>query len=512
MPEVLMSNHRAAFAAPAVQRAAEGPAVRPILQSFFAELNACQIRYCHWKSNVRLAQALTADDDVDLLVDHRSAAKFHELVLKHGFKRVLSRGGMDHPGVFHAIALDEARSELVHLHAYFQIVSGDSLVKNYRFAVEDALLDDTRVLYGVRVPSPEAELILFTLRHALKHAYAVEILLVRRDAKSATEEFAWLRSAADPARCAELWRDLFPELGEDLFHDLLDVFAHEGSSLRMRVQLARKTASLLRGRRRCGAVAAGLSRAQRVATLLRNRISARRDFVPETGGSIIAFVGPKATGKSTLTNELRRRLGAAYDLEHVHAGKPPATPLTWLPRLLIPAVRKLFPGERSGEYEKPDRASKKHYSLLYCLRMLMLAHDRRVLLTRALRLSTAGAIVISDRYPSGMTGAIDSSCFGDDALDAAGSGLKRWIMRKERAAYARMPKPNYVIRLSAPIETSIARDASRLKDGGPDADAVRRRWTLETGGCYASRTETVRTDRPLEETVANVVRAAWSQI
>ena len=146
----------------------------------------------------------------------------------------------------------------------------------------------------------------------------------------------------------------------------------------------------------------------------------------------------------------------------------------------MPAARFLFSKERAGEYERPERRREKRYSLLYILRMTLLAYDRRKLLGRALRAATAGSVVISDRYPSESVGAIDSCCFDEAALAKCSSPLKRWLMNQERALYKGLPKPGLLLRLEAPIETTIERDARRLKQGGPDAAAVRRRWELES--------------------------------
>ena len=159
-----------------------------------------------------------------------------------------------------------------------------------------------------------------------------------------------------------------------------------------------------------------VSRLWRVLSMLVKRFRRRRDLVLQTGGMIVALVGPKASGKSTIAHALATRLGSHLDVVRIHAGKPPATALTLLPRLLVPAARLLFSKERAGEYEKPERRREKRYSLLYVLRMTMLAYDRRKLLSRALRAATAGSVVISDRYPSESVGAIDSCCFDDATL------------------------------------------------------------------------------------------------
>jgi thymidylate kinase len=236
-------------------------------------------------------------------------------------------------------------------------------------------------------------------------------------------------------------------------------------------------------------------------------------LVLQTGGMIVALVGPKATGKSTISHVLATRLGQHLDVVRIHAGKPPATALTLLPRLLVPAARFLFSKERSGEYEKPERRSEQRYSLLYILRMTLLAYDRRKLLCRALRAATAGSVVISDRYPMESVGTIDSSCFDEAAVAKCSSPLQRWLMNEERALYKGLPKPGLLLCLEAPIETTIERDARRLKRDGPDAAAVRRRWELESRPVSSGKlTIWIDTSRPLDETVRSAIAAVWSAL
>jgi thymidylate kinase len=228
---------------------------------------------------------------------------------------------------------------------------------------------------------------------------------------------------------------------------------------------------------------------------------------------IVALVGPKATGKSTISQELATRLGLHLDVVRIHAGKPPATALTLLPRLLVPVARLLFSKERPGEYEKPERRGEKRYSLLFILRMTLLAYDRRKLLSQALQAATAGSVVISDRYPSESIGAIDSCCFDEAALARCSSPLKRWLMNQERVLCKGLPKPSLLLCLEAPIETTIERDARRVKPGGPDAAALQRRRELESRLGFSETLEIrVDTNRPLEETIRTVVGTVWAAL
>jgi len=500
--------------AASVQSDDAGPAVssKAAIRSLFNSLEQKGVRYCHWKSNIRLEETLAAAEDIDLLVDQRDAGLFHAALLENGFKLTQSRSGIGHPGVFHALGLDEASAELVHVHAYFQIVSGDSLVKSYRLPIERSLLEQTCYLHGVRVPVPEAELVLFALRIALKHTGPIEVLMANRHYRSVSRELGWLREAANAERAEALCTTLFPSIDPPLFRQLLTAIEAERAVAR-RVVLGWRVARRLRGLRRLSPMLGAASRLWRVLSLLVKRFRRRNDLVLQTGGMIVALVGPKATGKSTIGHVLATRLGLHLDVFRIHAGKPPATALTLLPRLLVPAARCLFSKERAGEYEKPERRREKRYSLLYILRMTLLAYDRRNLLRRALRAATAGSVVISDRYPSESVGAIDSCCFDEAALANCSSPLKRWLTNQERALYKGLPRPGLLLCLEAPIETTIERDALRLKQGGPDAAAVRRRWELESRpepfGTLAIRIDT---SQPLDETVRTVVRAVWSAL
>jgi thymidylate kinase len=272
-------------------------------------------------------------------------------------------------------------------------------------------------------------------------------------------------------------------------------------------------ASRVRGNRRLGALAVIVERWRRTGVMVYQRWLDRRDARPVEGGAIIALVGPKASGKSTLGGRLARTFGKHLDVRPVHVGKPPATWLTLLPRAAIPLARKVFPGERSGEYEKLERLAAGSFSLLYVLNMTMLAHDRRALLERCAGIAASGAIVVTDRFPSKTDGAIDGSRFDDASLAACPPGLKRWLMLRERALYLDLPEPDLVIRLQVPPALAVTRDKQRVKEGGPDAAAVLRRWEMETLGSFGN-VPVVEIDTAVSvgESAVLVVKEAWAVI
>ncbi|WP_340268407.1 AAA family ATPase [Sphingobium mellinum] len=476
----------------------------------FAELDRQGIRYCHWKSNIRLDKTLCGREDIDLLVHPSDADAFQHVINQCGFKLAISRPGAGHAGVFHALAWDPHIGRLLDLHTYHQLVSGDSFVKSFRFPVEEDLLARTSLLMDVRVPHPTSELVLFLLRILLKHISIVETVKVNGHFDECRDELAWLLERSDIHEAAALCEDWFPSVRIPV-QRMIDCIA--SGTVAQRVAMGMKVAWELRHQRRLGHVATGFSRIVRVGKHYAMRIRSRRNLSLLSGGAWIALVGPKGTGKSTLAKQVAQKLGKNLDVTTIHLGKPPVTWLSFLPRLFVPAVRKALPDERLSEYQKPERRAERRYSTIFVIGKLLVAHDRRRLLTRSMRMISSGTIVISDRCPATNATGLDGSAFDDLSITQASSSFQRWLMEWERSIYRNLPKPRLVLKLSVPIATAIERDLARCKPGGPDPAAIRRRWTLESEAEFAkSAVCVIDTGGDLEETVQTATTRVWQSL
>ena len=503
---------QAANAPPVVSIVTGNKDLRPsaIGLMLFAALEREGIRYCHWKSNIRLDETLSGQQDIDLLVHPADAHGFQRVINECGFKLTVSRMGGGHPGVFHALAWDPDSGRLLDLHAYHQLVSGDSLVKSFRFPVEEDFLATTSSLMGVRVPEPSAELVLYLLRILLKHSGIIEVRKVNSHYGHCRDELSWLLHRADVAEAAALCGAWFPTLRIPV-QQMIDCVAT--GSIAARVAMGMRVAWALRHHRRIGHVAAGFSRVMRFGTKTAGRLRKRRNLSLLAGGAWIALVGPKGTGKSTLSKLLAKRLGTKLDVKLFHFGKPPATWLSFLPRLVVPAVRRALPTERPSAPEAPERWAERRYSTLFLISKLLVAFDRQRLLIRNMRAMSAGAIVISDRcHVTNGTG-MDGSAFDDLALSRARSPFQRWLMERERAIYRCLPRPRLVFKLSVPLETAIQRDLARRKRGGPDPSAVQRRWNGESGAEFAKSTVClIDTNGDIEDTLRAITARVWQAI
>ncbi|MCK4440925.1 MAG: hypothetical protein KAU90_02900, partial [Sulfurovaceae bacterium] len=60
-------------------------------QDLINKLNKENIRYCHWKSNLLLDDALDGYDDLDLLVSRDDIYKFESLINQLGFKEATNK-------------------------------------------------------------------------------------------------------------------------------------------------------------------------------------------------------------------------------------------------------------------------------------------------------------------------------------------------------------------------------------------------------------------------------------
>jgi thymidylate kinase len=251
--------------------------------------------------------------------------------------------------------------------------------------------------------------------------------------------------------------------------------------------------------------------------LSRRLIHTQRDKALVSGGAVIAFVGPEASGKSTLLAELSRWLGQDLAVARVHAGKPPATLLSALPNLVVPALRRLLPASRSTRIEADHATSDRReppdprYPLLFGIRSVMLAYDRRSLLVRAFRESANGTIVLCDRYPSLGSGALDGPQLSRFPQPAGRSSLRSLLARVEASLYRDIPPPDMVLQLSVPLEVAVHRNATRGKK--EPEDYVRLRHSLIANQDFGrTPVHRINTDRPVAETVLEVKRALWNAL
>lgn len=428
------------------------------ISKLFENLTSHEVKYCHWKSNNNLDKALAGIDDLDILVALGDYGAFSVVVAELGFRLAIEKNGVNNPFVFHYYALDPSEGILVHLHVYFRIVTGGSLVKNHWIPVEGMLLENRTKLDGVPVPVKEADFILFVLRKFIEQPSLAEHYLFYRDYNNIIREYRWLTSEIDRVLVDSLLAKWLPNVPSTLFWQCAEVLPKKHRFLE-RVRL---------GNRILGyfplTVAPSVQVSViRIFTLLSNYVNARirifnnkRTLHP--GGLIIAFVGSEASGKSTLSSRTGAWLGEVFEIERVHMGKPRRTWRTRVPFLVIG----LYSGMKraikrsTGKTGAANRlgnageAFEPHPVVAY-----LDAIDRFSLIRKCSRRMMAGSFVLMDRYPETKQGGIDGPRI-------SGSGpFTNLLGRMERRIYSNFPPIDVIFKVMAPLETTLERNAGR---------------------------------------------------
>lgn len=234
-------------------------------------------------------------------------------------------------------------------------------------------------------------------------------------------------------------------------------------------------------------------------------------------GAVIAFVGPEATGKSTLVAATTDWLRETAPTHSIHAGKPPPTAVTAPVAQILPLLRRragdlrttrLEHAAASRLNEAPPAAGWK--SLVYASRAVLLAWERRCLLLRAGNAAMQGQFVVCDRYPSELPGAMDSPRLLPQTVPAGIAGYPyRWLAALEKSLYAQIPPPDVVVRLYVSLETAKQRNKDRSKDDKQgDAYIAARHAQCRQWRRHGTRhIIDIDTEQPLDVTIGSVRQA-----
>lgn len=484
-------------------------------QELFEELHTNKINYCHWKSNLALAESLAGKTDIDLLVHRQDAAQFRIILSRLCFQPATTTDSEPFPSMEHYYGLDEESGVLLHVHVYYRVITGESLTKNYHLPIEDMLLQNTREMLSVRVPTKSAELVVFPLRIMLKHTATTELLMLSRYWDEVKPEIDWLmenNSLSGAIRLVEQW---LPALDPGLYIKCV-MALKTPTPLVQRIQLGHQLRAQLRPYARHSAVHNWTAGTKKFSKMFYQRVhGSKRGMVPRDGGVMIAFVGSEATGKSTLLAEMKAWLGEHFDVEQIHVGKPKSTPLSIVPNVFVPTLRSLLPGSRTTNIEaqkglgaQSEKAASE-FPLTFGVRSALLAYDRRALLTRAYSKAANRTIVLCDRYPSALNGAPDSPQLPQMNGSSTADPVRQQLAQIENRLYQEIPAPDMVIYLNAPLEVTISRNANRGKE--EPEDYVRRRHARSSNLEFEkTQVYKINTDQPFDQTVREVKRAIWN--
>jgi hypothetical protein len=445
--------------------------------SVFEAMNRSGIRYCLWKSNIRLPQGLLGQTDLDVLVDREQAGLFAQVLSGCGLKRFHAPPGRDYPAVENYLGFDDATGKLFHLHVHYQLVLGEQFAKNYRLPLERHLLDSEYFAQGVRIVAPELEIIVLCIRILLKYRdrdVVKDVLGLHSPNIPPTfvKEIEWLLVQVTEERMSAALSALSDVVPNDLIRTFLGIATSRRRSGLALYRLRNRVRGEFSPFQRSDAFKAGL---RYFHGLWGRRGSPHSSSITKmtapAGGLTLAIIGADGAGKTTVTELIARWLRWKIDARTYYLGSKKPSRSAMFYYFVYRAFRRAariadghLPAGRLVEFLGWLR------DLPLCLHHIAVAHQRHSRHLEGSRLAMAGSVVIYDRFPVAVLNTrkpLDQEMDGPRVAEVARGRrdpLIRALIRAEQDLYDSIRPPDYVVVLEVSPEISARRK--------PDHDPV----------------------------------------
>lgn len=431
-------------------------------KDFFESLNHDCIRYCHWKSNIRLQKALSGRTDLDILIHRDDKERFEESLKKFGFKQILSPSEKQYPGLEDYLGFDYDTGSLIHLHVHYNLILGQRYIKNHHLPIEEMVLRNLTTRNNVFIPIPELELLILIIRAHMK----IDIISLLKQAvkdlsrspytpfpEHIEKELDELISKSDAKRLIDLLRQTGLPIPEDLFKGFISRFASRELNCIGVLRDCFRIFSALKMFRRRTSLSMYLGYAYRaiwdLPVISRFRPS-RKKTLPGWG-RIYAFVGADGSGKSTLVNDLDQWLSWKLSVRRYYFGIP-KNKMIQIVSEVIYVFKKL----------RLERISSMMESWLW----IAIARHRQALSMHTHEAAAQGDIVISDRYPLKEFHHMDEPMDGPRLMNRS-TWLDSLLAALEISYYNRILPPDRIFILKVDL------DEVRLRKNDLDLDTHR---------------------------------------
>lgn len=502
--------------APSAARVAEAapPAALETAAALFAALNREGIRYCHWKSNLRLARGLCGATDLDVLVDPADAERFRAHLDRLAVRRVLAPPGKRYASIEDYLGFDAPSGQLFHLHVHYRLVLGEQFVKNYSLPLESRFLDGARPRLDVMTPPAELELLVLCLRALLKYRDrdgVKDVFGIRSPGIPAhiMDELHWLAAHTTPEQVRTAATESLGTATADAIDDFLRLIRRAPRDGRALLRLRGTVRTTLRPYRRSGRLPAlGRYLAESVRRRNRLRFGPPRKMSLPGGGVSLALLGADGAGKTTVAADLTAWLGRMMEVRgHYQGSKQPS----WASEQFYTGFRAFRRGHRSfsarfGAGNPVARFLAGTRQLLLYGHYLSVGVDRYRRHRAGRRAASAGAVVLYDRFP--LVAPLDGPAIRRSAGGATGlmAGL-------EEALYDRFQPPDLFLVLAVDPDISVRRKPDHSREAIEEKACLLQRLTRDPAlGPVAERNVVIDAGRPLACVLADARQAVWAAL
>lgn len=489
----------------------------------FEALNQSGVRYCNWKSSIRIPEGLEGRTDLDLLVDPSDSTAFQEILKAHGVKAFRPAPGKLYSGIENYLGFDPETGRLFHLHVHYQLVLGEQFVKNYHLPLEQDFLNNTHLRSNVKTPPPEIELIVFVVRSLLKYRDRDGIKEMARYSlkgkKSGTggfpqpvvREALWLLNLTSLQQVqAQLlcWQNVIPvNVVLELLRGLKNKTLTGYQVLNLRNLLRQALQLHQRDSRLSGTLRYFREDWRRKRKIFKPRLETKMTL--PRGGIRIAFIGTDGAGKSTVIQQIEKWLSWRMTVRTYYMGKSKSMLATRFVKTVTSISRSGYAGSSRlfGKQNPITRLAKRNQRFWETISFLAEGWERNRRFHKSMLESEAGCLVLYDRYPLMNIRVFDRPIDGPRIFaewNGSASRLERLLAGIEEDLYRQIAVPDHIIALQ------VHPDTSRLRKPDHDYDTLTRKvWAIAQAKSTLPGLLVVPTDGPIDQVMNQVKVIVW---
>ena len=467
-----------------------------IFQNLFQSLHSERVEFCNWKSHFEVDRFLQGDGDLDLFIPLASKNNFEKIAIKSGFKKVLSYQG-NHDYIDHYYGFDIDSFKFAHIHVYFKIVTGEHMSKNYILPLEEYIKDNSNSSKILPSMNEQGRHSIFLIRYFLKIGSIYGLAQYFREKQKYSLEW-------NSYKPIERYNQIEALNLSSKELSLLES-AYESSNFFNKLYLSFLIKRKFKSFRRRSYINLKIFNAMNFFKRLTNRIFLKKKKLLAPG-FVAAICGLDGSGKSSVVVALGENFSKHFSVKMFHLGRPRSNIFTLIFKPFFVSysyVRRL----RITNKNKIIKKEKNKISIIYAIRSVLLAYDRRVEAKKADRYSQRGYLVICDRYPGLLEGKMDSPRI---YKDTSRNSLYQFCYRLEQALYKSIKKADIIFHLSVSIEEAIKRNNMRDKFGKETDDELRERYQINSGVTFLSDNYNfIDATVPFSNVLSEVIKDIW---
>lgn len=430
--------------------------VLPLVKKTLNKFHALKVNYCHFKSNEHVDAAVSGLTDLDILFAYDEYEKVDVLLQQLGFQKCTTAWHVSYPHVEDYIAFNEGK--IIHIHAHFKLILGESKVKSYILSWEEEILK-SRVLikeYGIYTSDPIHEMLLLIVRIALKLPLNNSNYQENKDVVDATREFEWLKRRVSKNEIIQLFKARFNEkvaanvgiiYDQNITYNNVKIFYKASKN---KLNTYRRYSYLqsiwIKQIRRFAIVLIAINRKFK----LYQGIRMHRTF-DANKGLIISIMGADGSGKSTQVKRIKSILSKKLDVRYIYMGSGNG-PASWHRDLLKFAGSILKKNKKGTSPAKIVKFKFSFKSIFMIIYLLSLAIEKKTKLKRLSYYRKHGMLCITDRYPQTQIEGYNDGLHMGEWKNTSSLILKQ-IAKFERKCYALSEEiaPDIVVKLIGDI-------------------------------------------------------------